>query len=228
MARSHQVRASRITEPPLPSNDLVAPEHVLAARKSLDLLVAFVALVFLAPLMLFIALLIWAHDGGPAVFVQKRIGLNGRRFSCLKFRTMVMDAEDRLKALLESDAAARWEWAESQKLRRDPRVTWLGRFLRKSSLDELPQLLNVLRGDMSLVGPRPIVDSEVIRYGRWFRQYCSVRPGITGLWQVSGRNDIGYRRRVAMDVLYSRRHSAALDLAIMARTVPAVLLKTGY
>jgi lipopolysaccharide/colanic/teichoic acid biosynthesis glycosyltransferase len=140
---------------------------------------------------------------------------------------MVVDADARLAALLECDPVARREWERERKLRDDPRITWLGAFLRKSSIDELPQLLNVLRGEMSLIGPRPIVDAEVPRYGRWFRAYCSVRPGISGLWQVSGRNDVSYRRRVALDVMYVRQRSFMLNVWIALRTVPAVLLREG-
>jgi lipopolysaccharide/colanic/teichoic acid biosynthesis glycosyltransferase len=128
---------------------------------------------------------------------------------------------------LATNPAAREEWARDQKLRDDPRVTRLGRFLRKTSLDELPQLINVLRGEMNLVGPRPILESEIPRYGASFRHYCTVKPGITGLWQVSGRNNTSYRKRVALDVLYARRRSAGLDLLILLRTVPAVLLRQG-
>jgi len=161
------------------------------------------------------------------IFVHRRIGKGGQTFPCLKLRTMVRDSEERLRRHLEADPAARAEWAMDQKLRADPRITPLGQFLRKSSLDELPQLVNVLAGHMSLVGPRPIVEAEVVRYGRYFRFYCAVRPGITGLWQVSGRNDTSYRRRVAMDTVYSRRRSIGTDISILVRTVPAVLASKG-
>jgi exopolysaccharide production protein ExoY len=140
---------------------------------------------------------------------------------------MVVDAEDRLSALLARDPEARREWETDHKLRSDPRVTLLGRFLRVTSLDEFPQLFNVLAGEMSLVGPRPIVTAEVARYGRWFANYCSVRPGVTGVWQVSGRNDVDYRRRVAMDVLYARTRSLTLYVGVLLATVPAVLKRSG-
>lgn len=224
VGQSGYARADR----PRPSNDWLAEvDRPLPAPKTVDMVLAAVGLVAIAPLMLLIALLIWAYDGGPVFFSQRRVGLNGRPFKCLKFRSMVIDADARLEALLRSDPAARWEWSAGHKLREDPRITWVGRFLRKSSLDELPQLINVLRGEMSLVGPRPIVDAEVIRYGRWFRHYCAVRPGITGLWQVSGRSDVDYRRRVALDVLYVRRRSTLTDVKILAKTVPMILLQTG-
>jgi lipopolysaccharide/colanic/teichoic acid biosynthesis glycosyltransferase len=192
-----------------------------------DVIIAVMALVFLAPLMLLIAGAIYLQDGGKPIFKHQRIGFNGRRFYCLKFRSMVVDADVRLQRLLASDDAARQEWARDQKLRNDPRITWLGRFLRSSSCDELPQLINVIRGEMSIVGPRPIVEAEIVRYGRRFRSYCSVRPGITGLWQVSGRNDTSYRRRVALDHAYSRMNSLGLYLFIIVATIPAVLMKKG-
>jgi lipopolysaccharide/colanic/teichoic acid biosynthesis glycosyltransferase len=181
----------------------------------------------IAPLLLLLALAVYLHDGKAPVFAHRRLGRDGKPFSCLKFRSMAADAETRLAELLECDADARAEWERDYKLRNDPRVTRLGVFLRKSSLDELPQLINVLRGEMSLVGPRPIVDAERAKYGRRFQTYCSVRPGITGLWQISGRNDVSYRRRVAMDVCYARRKSAALDVYILVMTAPCVLFAKG-
>jgi lipopolysaccharide/colanic/teichoic acid biosynthesis glycosyltransferase len=194
--------------------------------RALDVTIAVLAIVFLAPLLIALALLICA-DGGAPVFAHSRIGRNGRPFPCFKFRSMVRDAEAKLIAILATDERARQEWAKDHKLRDDPRVTRLGGFLRRSSLDELPQLFNVLRGEMSIVGPRPIVEAEIMRYGRRFRSYCTVRPGITGLWQVSGRNDVSYRRRVALDVLYARRRDPMLDMWIILRTIPAVLTRKG-
>lgn len=195
--------------------------------RALDVVIALMVLVFIAPLMVAIALLIRAQDGGPVLFRQTRVGKDGKSFECLKFRSMVIDAEARLNALLERDPEARRQWETAQKLRVDPRITGLGAFLRRSSLDELPQLLNVLRGEMSLVGPRPIVVSEVPRYGRWFDYYCAVKPGITGLWQVNGRNDVSYRRRVALDVLYARTIGVRRYVQILAATIPAVLMRSG-
>ena len=193
----------------------------------LDVIIALSVLIFIAPLMLAISLMIRAQDGGPALFRQSRIGEGGKTFKCLKFRTMVIDAEVRLNALLARDPEARKEWEADHKLRKDPRITALGAFLRKSSLDELPQLFNVLKGEMSLVGPRPIVAAEVARYGRWFAYYCAVKPGVTGLWQVNGRNDVSYRRRVALDVLYAKTIGVRRYVQIMAATVPAVLMRSG-
>ena len=198
-----------------------------AAMRAFDIAAAAGILLLASPVLLAIALMVWMTDGGPAFFSQARIGRDGRRFQCLKFRSMCVDADVRLARLLASDENARREWQADHKLRVDPRITRLGQFLRKTSLDETPQLINVLRGEMSLVGPRPIVDAEIPRYGRRFNAYCAPRPGITGLWQVSGRNDVSYRRRVALDTAYSARKSLALDMRILFATVPAVILRRG-
>ncbi|HEY8572381.1 sugar transferase [Phenylobacterium sp.] len=195
--------------------------------EAMNLMVAVVALIVLAPVMLWVALAIYLQDGGPIVFAHRRLGKDGRYFHCLKFRSMAVDAEQRLADLLASDPTARAEWEKDHKLRNDPRVTKLGAFLRKTSLDELPQLFNVLKGEMSLVGPRPIVEAEIAKYGRRFKHYCAVKPGITGLWQVSGRNDTTYRARVAMDCIYAKRRNLFMDAGIVAATVPAVLLRRG-
>jgi len=195
--------------------------------RSFDVFAALVALIFFAPLMILLAIAIRFADGGPALFAHRRIGYDGEFFPCLKFRSMLMGAEAKLEAILAKDPNARREWEATQKLQYDPRVTSLGRFLRKSSLDELPQLINVLRGDMSIVGPRPIVEDEKRRYGRYFATYCQVRPGMTGLWQAAGRNTTTYRRRVALDVLYVRRRSFAFNIAVILRTVPSVLMARG-
>jgi exopolysaccharide production protein ExoY len=192
-----------------------------------DISASFALLLFLAPLMIVVATLIVVTNPGPVIFGHKRLGRNGRTFHCLKFRSMVTDSQERLAQLLASDPEARREWERDHKLKNDPRITPIGAFLRKSSLDELPQLFNVLRGDMSLVGPRPIVLDEVRRYGRYFSHYAQVRPGITGLWQISGRNNTTYRRRVALDVAYSRSRSLPLNLKILFMTVPSVLLAKG-
>jgi len=198
-----------------------------ALCRTFDIVIALAAILFTAPLLIMIALGVKLHDGGPAMFGHERIGMDGRSFRCLKFRSMVVDAEARLAALLASDPQVRAEWAKDFKLKRDPRITPLGDFLRRSSLDELPQLFNVLLGEMSIVGPRPIVRSEAVRYGARFESYCRVRPGITGLWQVSGRNDISYRRRVAMDAVYARSKCLSWDVKILLLTVPAVFLAKG-
>lgn len=195
--------------------------------RAIDVVVCLVALAILLPFAFIVAVAIKLQDGGPILFGHMRIGRDGRLFRCWKFRSMVVNAEQKLAALLARDPAARAEWEADHKLRNDPRITWLGNFLRKSSIDELPQLINVLRGEMSLVGPRPVVQAEALRYGRYFREYCAVRPGITGLWQVMGRNDVSYRRRVALDVAFVRSQSVSLYLTILILTVPAVFGRSG-
>ena len=191
---------------------------VVDGSRCVDLAVALAALVLLAPLMVVVALTVWAHDGGPPIYGQERLGRYGRPFLCLKFRSMPVGAAERLREILAADAVSRAEWMRDRKLRNDPRLTGLGALLRRSSLDELPQLFNVLKGEMGVVGPRPIVSSEIPRYRRYYKDYCTVRPGITGLWQVSGRNNVSYRRRVALDVAYIRSRSLALDLRLIAAT----------
>jgi exopolysaccharide production protein ExoY len=198
-----------------------------AVSRLIDIVVALVALAILLPVMVLLCLAITLHDGGSPIFAHRRLGRGGLTFPCLKLRTMVKDSQARRDALLASDPVAREEWRRDHKLRVDPRITPLGAFLRRSSLDELPQLINVLLGHMSLVGPRPIVAEEAARYGRYFQCYCAVRPGLTGLWQVSGRNNTTYRRRVAMDTVYSRTKSVRRDIVIMGRTVPAMLAARG-
>jgi exopolysaccharide production protein ExoY len=192
-----------------------------------DIFLALAVLILVAPLMFIAAMVIRITSPGPVFFVHNRIGRHGETFGCCKFRTMATDADRRLADLLERDPVARAEWHQDQKLRNDPRITAIGQFLRRSSIDELPQIFNVLNGTMSWVGPRPIVHAEITRYGHHFTQYCTVRPGITGLWQVSGRSNTSYRRRVAMDVVYVRRRNVMLNGMIIARTVPAVLLQRG-
>lgn len=198
-----------------------------AADRALDLLVATCALLLFAPIMALAAIAVFLEGCGPVIFRHSRIGRYGRPFSVMKFRSMCVDGDQVLREHLENNPSAHAEWAATHKLKADPRVSCLGVFLRKSSVDELPQLFNVLRGEMSIVGPRPIVEREIEKYGNFFPAYCSVRPGITGVWQVSGRNDISYQRRVEMDALYARRKSVALDLSLMFATVPAVLLRRG-
>jgi exopolysaccharide production protein ExoY len=188
---------------------------------------ALAALVFFAPFLLIVALMILLTEGGPVVFGHERVGLNGRRFKCLKFRTMCLDADQRLAELLENDPAARAEWEASRKLRSDPRISRVGAVLRKTSLDELPQLWNVLRGDMSMVGPRPVVQDEAQYYGAYFADYMSVRPGVTGAWQVSGRSDTTYDERVALDVDYVHGRSFAGDIRIVLKTVAVILKRDG-
>ncbi|MCS6892518.1 MAG: sugar transferase [Rhodovarius sp.] len=223
---SGHLHATIAAMPPLPQVTEWSPWHA-AAKRAIDILGAGLLLVLLSPLFLIIALLV-RRDGGPAFYGHTRIGQDGRGFRCLKFRSMVVDSEARLQALLASDPAARAEWESTRKLRNDPRVTPIGRFLRSTSLDELPQLINVLRGEMSLVGPRPVTAAELSTYyGAAAAHYMSVRPGITGLWQVSGRSDTSYGQRVALDVAYATRPSLLTDLRILLRTPIVVLQRRG-
>jgi exopolysaccharide production protein ExoY len=197
------------------------------AKRALDIIGAGLGLVLLSPFFLIVALMVRA-DGGPAFFAHQRVGRGGKLFGCLKFRSMVIDSQARLEALLASDPAARAEWEATRKLKNDPRITRIGRFLRSTSLDELPQLINVLRGEMSLVGPRPVQVAEIDRYyGASAAHYMAVRPGITGLWQVSGRSETSYESRVALDVSYVSRPSMLTDLSILLRTPVAVLSRRG-
>ncbi|HWX46546.1 MAG TPA: sugar transferase [Roseomonas sp.] len=196
-------------------------------KRMLDVTAAGAALLFLAPLLLLLSAIIMV-DGGSPVFGHERVGRNGRSFRCLKFRSMVPNAGEVLAKLLKEDPEAAHLWATTRKLPRDPRVTAIGRFLRATSLDELPQLINVLRGEMSLVGPRPVVQEELTEhYGVAAVSYLSVRPGITGLWQISGRSDTTYAERVALDCRYVREFSFWSDLRILWRTIPAVLAGRG-
>lgn len=160
-------------------------------------------------------------------YKQKRVGKNGKEFNCYKFRSMVVDSKERLEKLLATNPEAREEWERDFKLKNDPRITKSGAFLRKTSLDELPQLLNVLKGEMSLVGPRPIVQKEVPKYEQYIKEYYMVLPGITGLWQVSGRSDTTYPERVAMDMWYVHNWSVWLDIVLLWRTAAAVIQSRG-
>jgi Undecaprenyl-phosphate galactose phosphotransferase WbaP len=197
------------------------------AKRALDIVGAGLGLVVLAPFLLIVAMMVRA-DGGPAFFAHQRVGRGGKLFGCLKFRSMVIDSQARLEDLLANDPAARAEWDATRKLKNDPRITRIGRFLRSTSLDELPQLINVLRGEMSLVGPRPVQEAEIDRYyGASAAHYMAVRPGITGLWQVSGRSETSYDSRVALDVAYVSRPSLLADIAILLRTPVAVLSRRG-
>jgi undecaprenyl-phosphate galactose phosphotransferase len=196
------------------------------SKRAFDIGAGIILLIIFAPLLLILALAV-SRDGGPVLFGHRRIGTGGRTFTCWKFRSMVVDAEAVLARTLATDPEAQREWQRDFKLKKDPRVTRLGRFLRKSSLDELPQLISVVTGDMSLIGPRPIVTDEIARYGAGFSEYAACRPGITGLWQVSGRNDIDYAERVAIDCRYARSWSFMSDMAILYRTIGVVLSRNG-
>ncbi len=219
---------------PFAVNVVSNPRHsvfALGFKRACDIMISGSMLLAFFPLMFVVAVLIlMQRDKGTIFYGQKRVGRSGRVFHCLKFRSMCPDADVRLKALLANDPAARSEWAETHKLKQDPRVTALGQFMRDTSLDELPQLWNVFRGQMSLVGPRPITAAEldgpyVRHHGQ--QEYLSVRPGITGLWQVSGRSLVSYENRVAMDKSYVRNFSLFADASILVKTVGVVLLRKG-
>jgi exopolysaccharide production protein ExoY len=192
-------------------------------KRGIDVAVALAALLLAAPIMLMVALLIRVADPGPIIFAHTRVGFRGQAFRCYKFRTMATDSERLLAEHLARDPEAAREWAESRKLRHDPRVGFIGQLLRKTSLDELPQLYNILRGDMSCVGPRPVVQDELERYGAFVGYYLRTRPGLTGLWQVTGRSSTDYANRVSLDAQYVRTWSIWSDLAILCRTTTAVI-----
>ncbi|MEO8662119.1 MAG: undecaprenyl-phosphate galactose phosphotransferase WbaP [Bryobacteraceae bacterium] len=200
--------------------------HVFSKRL-LDITISGASLVFLAPLFLAIAVAIRMTSRGPVFFGHRRIGQSGVYFQAWKFRTMAVNGDEMLEEYLRDNPAAREEWETSQKLRDDPRVSRVGRLLRRTSLDELPQLWNVLKNDMSLVGPRPIVQAEVSRYGPAFDTYTRVKGGLTGLWQVSGRSDTSYEERVRLDTMYVRNSSVWLDLFILYRTIGVVIFRSG-
>jgi lipopolysaccharide/colanic/teichoic acid biosynthesis glycosyltransferase len=198
-----------------------------SAKRIFDIVAATLGLVFLAPLLLVFALLIRLQDGQSVLYCPARLGYRGQTFRCFKLRTMVPDADSRLQAVLESCAEASREWDLTQKLTNDPRITPLGKFIRSTSIDELPQLINIIRGDMSLVGPRPISFNERLRYGEYFDVYTRVRPGLTGLWQTSGRSNTTYAERIQLDTKYVQTRTFWGDVLIIVKTVPAVLLSVG-
>ena len=197
------------------------------AKRVADIALATPALIFAAPLMAAVACAVKLQDGGSVFFLQPRVGLGGGSFPLIKFRTMASDAPERLAQLLRDDPVAAREWKEKQKLINDPRITPVGRFLRRSSLDEVPQLLNVILGHMSLVGPRPMLLDQAGEYGPAFDAYCNARPGLTGLWQVSGRNNTSFRRRSELDERYLRGWSLTRDLSLMVRTVGVLFGQVG-
>ena len=188
-----------------------------------DIIFSFVVLTLGSPIFILIGILVKLSSPGSVFYIQKRVGRNYREFGCIKFRTMYKDADDLLPNLLEKYPLMRKEFEKDFKLRQDPRITKLGRFLRRSSLDELPQFFNVLKGEMSVVGPRPIVSNEIIKYNLFMEEVISVRPGLTGLWQVSGRNNLSYKKRVELDLLYARNRNFILDLEIIILTLGVLL-----
>ena len=198
-----------------------------ALKRVFDLVLSLLGLIVVLPVTLVIAVLIRMDGPGPIFFAHRRIGQGGREFPCYKFRSMVPDAENVLKDYLAAHPEARKEWERDFKLKDDPRITHIGAFLRKTSLDELPQFFNVLKGDMSLVGPRPIIAAEIPKYGEYFADFCLVPPGITGMWQVNGRSDTTYEERVQMDTWYVRNWSVWIDIIYLFKTVAVVLERKG-
>jgi Undecaprenyl-phosphate galactose phosphotransferase WbaP len=196
-------------------------------KRCLDLVTGAVLVLMLVPLFVAICIAIKVTSRGPVFFGHLRYGRDGKAFRALKFRTMVTNADQILADHLQRHPEQLLEWQLYHKLKKDPRITSVGRWLRRYSLDELPQLINILVGHMSLVGPRPIVKSEIVRYGTSYDLYTRVLPGLTGLWQVSGRNNTTYEERVALDEYYIRNWSVWMDLYILARTFHAVLQADG-
>jgi len=197
------------------------------AKRAFDVSAACLGLLFLSPIFLMVMLLVKLTDKGPAFYGHRRIGHNGQEFRCLKFRTMVTNGDKVLQEHLRNNPKAMEEWRETRKLQDDPRVTAVGAVLRKLSLDELPQLFNIIRGEMSVVGPRPVVRDELEKYENAAVYYLQARPGLTGLWQISGRNDVSYATRVAFDTHYVENWSLVRDVVIIARTIPAVCAQRG-
>ena len=196
-------------------------------KRAFDLAFALALLPFLLPVIVLLAIAT-RLDGGPAIFGHQRVGLGGHEFNCLKIRTMRVGAEEYLQKYLAENPDAAEEWQQNYKLRDDPRITKIGKFLRKTSLDELPQIFNVIRGDMSFVGPRPVTETELEVYGPARVAYAEGRPGITGKWQVSGRNEISYEERILLDVTYRETETLLGDLKIIAKTPLKVIRPTGF
>ena len=192
-------------------------------KRACDITFSLVDLIIGSPVFIILGLLVKFSSSGPVFYIQERVGRNFSRFGCIKFRTMHPEAEDILNNLLENNPTFKKEFLKDFKLRNDPRVTSIGKLLRRSSLDELPQFINVLRGEMSVVGPRPIVEEEIIRYGESMEEVNSVKPGVTGLWQISGRNNLSYKRRVGLDVIYVRQRNILMDVRIIIRTIFVLL-----
>lgn len=197
-------------------------------KRLFDVVFSLLALSIGFPFFFLVALAVRCSSTGNVIYSHERIGLNGKSFRCYKFRTMYPDADQRLKEILEKDPLLREEWEKNHKLKKDPRITKIGSFLRKTSLDELPQFWNVLRGDLSVVGPRPRVKAEIQKYfGAKTPYILSVRPGLTGIWQVSGRSNTSYESRLSMDELYIQKQSLLFDLKLIVKTVPAMIFNRG-
>ena len=206
--------------------DVLARPLALATKRLFDIAVSFTMLLVLSPVFIIISSFI-KLDGGPAMFRQERLGRNGEVFKCLKFRSMIMNAEERLSQMIASDPKVAAEWNAYQKLQKDPRITRIGKIIRKANLDELPQLINILRGDMSLVGPRPMTIPQIEEYGPSIAAYKRMRLGITGIWQTNGRNSTTFAERARMDAWYVRNWSLWRDFIILVRTFREVLFARG-
>ena len=226
---THRYTTLAIETETLPAQASKSSRHqpYVLVKRLLDLGFVFAVAPVVLPLSALVAILIWLDSPGPIFFAQQRLRLAGNHFNVWKFRTMCVDADTLLRHHLTADQLAREEWDHSHKLKQDPRITSIGKFLRSSSLDELPQFLNVLNGDMSIVGPRPIVQAEVARYGPHFSDYCRVKPGLTGLWQISGRSRLTFEQRVLLDREYTCACSLITDLKILAKTFVVVLRGDG-
>ena len=196
-------------------------------KRFCDFVFSFLLIIILIPFFLLIGIIIKIDSKGSIFYIQKRIGKNNKTFSCYKFRTMHPEAKYLLKEILIKNPNYKSEFAETRKIINDPRITNVGKFLRFSSLDELPQIFNVAKGDMSFIGPRPIVKTEIKKYGKDFKKVFSIKPGISGLWQVSGRNNLSYHKRVELDIFYSENISFLIDMKIFIKTIFVILLPSG-
>lgn len=222
-----------INKLPIENVVLLNVKNNLALRRNkiikyiFDMVLTIIGTICISPILICIAIWIYKDSPGPIIFKHMRVGKDGKIFPCYKFRSMCVDAKEKLEELLQNDPEARAEWERDFKLKHDPRITKSGAFLRRTSLDELPQIFNVLKGEMSLVGPRPIIKDEMERYGNHIDDYLMVKPGIAGIWQCSGRSDTTYQERVQMDSWYVRNWSVWLDIMILWQTIKAVINKKG-
>ena len=205
------------------NNQNIKSRYYRFFKRFLDIVVSILLIIILSPIFGIIAILIKLNTRGPIIFLHKRVGKNNKRFLCAKFRTMHPESEYILERLVSQNEKIKEEYFKNFKIINDPRITNIGKILRFTSLDELPQLFNVLRGEMSLIGPRPITDDEIKKYGSSFQEVFSIRPGMTGLWQVSGRNKLSYKRRVMLDLIYVKTFNPIMDIGILLRTVGVIL-----
>ena len=198
-------------------------KNYILIKSFLDIIVSLMIIIIFSPIFIFIAILVKLSSRGPIFYLQRRVGKNNTYFNCIKFRTMYPESSDLLENLLENNYKIKKEFEKNHKIKNDPRITPIGKFLRKTSLDELPQFINVIKSEMSIVGPRPIVKEEKIKYGKAFKKVSSIKPGITGLWQVSGRNNLTYRKRIFLDLIYVENYNLLMDIRIITRTIGVIL-----